>query len=341
MKKPLRGRAIGYSYSGSAVGTTDLGLRASRPGGTAFRRMRIIKAGSHAPQRGLQTRAAIAVGQQAAHHSHAARGDHRRCIGDHGGHADQRRQAVCHVEDQHLWRVRDHHQQDAGDLHHHRRIYRVSEAQRHHLRRLPGGSFRLQVLRIGRRAAHSATARSCMERNPPPTRRFAAGRGPCPRSRTSNIAVGRSFTEMEDTHSAHVAIVGSDIVDNVLGPGDPLGKEIRVDGVPYTVIGVGERQGKMFGQSMDNWVAIPLTTFLETYGSKPACKSMWMRAAGGAVMESVRTNCAPSCARGGTWRRMCRTLSPSIRARRFQNMLGQYSRTTLAQWWWPSPPSRW
>jgi len=39
-----------------------------------------------------------------------------------------------------------------------------------------------------------------------------------------DIAVGRSFTDIEDTHSAHVAIVGSDIEDNVLGPGDPLGK---------------------------------------------------------------------------------------------------------------------
>ena len=44
-----------------------------------------------------------------------------------------------------------------------------------------------------------------------------------------------------------MAIVGSDIVDNMLGTGDPLGKEIRVDGEPYTVIGVGEAQGKMFG----------------------------------------------------------------------------------------------
>ena len=40
------------------------------------------------------------------------------------------------------------------------------------------------------------------------------------------------FTEIEDTHSTHVAIVGSDIADNLLGAGDPLGKEIRVDGIP-------------------------------------------------------------------------------------------------------------
>ena len=47
----------------------------------------------------------------------------------------------------------------------------------------------------------------------------------------------------------------------------PLGKEIRVDGEHYTVIGVGERKGKTLGQSQDNWVAIPLTTFLDTHGS--------------------------------------------------------------------------
>jgi putative ABC transport system permease protein len=79
-----------------------------------------------------------------------------------------------------------------------------------------------------------------------------------------NIEAGRSFTEIEDEHSARVAIIGCDIVNNMLGLGDPLGKEIRVDGAPYTVIGTGECQGKIMGQSMDNWVAIPLTTFLHT-----------------------------------------------------------------------------
>jgi putative ABC transport system permease protein len=102
-----------------------------------------------------------------------------------------------------------------------------------------------------------------------------------------NIVLGRSFTEMEDQHSAHVAIVGSDIVDNVLGPGDPLGKEIRVDGQPYTVIGVGESQGKMFGRSMDNWVSIPLTSFLEAYGSNQSLQILVNSGGGGAVMETV------------------------------------------------------
>jgi putative ABC transport system permease protein len=81
-----------------------------------------------------------------------------------------------------------------------------------------------------------------------------------------DIAVGRTFTEVEETHDAHVAVIGADIANNTLGPGDPLRKEIRVNGVPYTVIGVAEPKGTMFGQSLDNWVAIPLPAYLDRYG---------------------------------------------------------------------------
>ena len=102
-----------------------------------------------------------------------------------------------------------------------------------------------------------------------------------------NIAEGRSFTEVEDEHSAHVAIVGSDVVDNLLGPGDPLGKELRVDGTPYTVIGVGERQGKMLGMSMDNWVAIPLSAFLHAYGAHESMSIYVNSGGGGDVMDVV------------------------------------------------------
>jgi len=82
-----------------------------------------------------------------------------------------------------------------------------------------------------------------------------------------DIALGRSFTPTELQHDAHVAVVGYDIVDNVMGRGDPIGKEIRVDGVPYTVIGVVQRQGKTLGQSQDNFVGVPITTYQATYGS--------------------------------------------------------------------------
>ena len=102
-----------------------------------------------------------------------------------------------------------------------------------------------------------------------------------------NIELGRSFTQVEDDHSTAVAIVGADIVDNVLGEGDPLGKEIRVDGAPYTIIGVGERQGKMLGQSMDNWVAVPLTAFIHSYGGNASLVIFVDAGGGGEVMDAT------------------------------------------------------
>src|SRR5271155_2262831 len=102
-----------------------------------------------------------------------------------------------------------------------------------------------------------------------------------------NIEQGRSFTEAEDEHSARVAIVGYDIVDNLLGQGDPLGKEIRVDGEPYTVIGVGERQGKTLGASQDNWVAVPLMAFIQQYGANTTLIVYANAGGGGAMIDRV------------------------------------------------------
>ncbi len=138
-----------------------------------------------------------------------------------------------------------------------------------------------------------------------------------------NIGLGRSFTQSEDEHVTHVAVVGADIVDNVLGAGDPLGKEIRVDGAPYTVIGVGERQGKMLGQSMDNWVAVPLTAFLHQYGEHASMVIFADAGGGGAVMEAVEDELR-------TIMRARRHLGPSAAdafsidsSATFQNLLGR------------------
>jgi putative ABC transport system permease protein len=88
-----------------------------------------------------------------------------------------------------------------------------------------------------------------------------------PEMQNLNIVEGRGFTEADEEHAAHVALVGADIEEKLLKFEDPLGKEIRVDGVPYTVIGLGEKQGSTLGQSQDNWVAVPLTAFQKVYGT--------------------------------------------------------------------------
>ena len=103
-----------------------------------------------------------------------------------------------------------------------------------------------------------------------------------------DIALGRGFTPADEDKGTHAAIIGYDIVDNLLGEGDPIGREIRVDGIPYTVVGVGDRQGKTFGQSQDNWVAVPISTYQQTYGYNDSV-DIYARATGGAaVMERAK-----------------------------------------------------
>jgi putative ABC transport system permease protein len=89
-----------------------------------------------------------------------------------------------------------------------------------------------------------------------------------PEMQNLDIVEGRSFTEADETHASPVCLIGADIEDNLLKGADPLGKEIRVSGVPYTIIGIGDRQGKTLGRSQDNWVGIPLTSYQKTYGTQ-------------------------------------------------------------------------
>ncbi len=80
------------------------------------------------------------------------------------------------------------------------------------------------------------------------------------------VAEGRELTPMDDQEGTHDVVVGADIVDNLLPNGGPIGQEIRVDGEVYTIVGVAERQGTTLGRSRDNFVNMPLSTYMHTHG---------------------------------------------------------------------------
>jgi putative ABC transport system permease protein len=81
------------------------------------------------------------------------------------------------------------------------------------------------------------------------------------------VIAGRALNDSDTNNSSPVAVIGHDILDNLMPDVDPIGKEIRIDGRVYRVVGVGKKEGKTLGQSRDNWVIIPITTWFKAYGS--------------------------------------------------------------------------
>jgi putative ABC transport system permease protein len=79
---------------------------------------------------------------------------------------------------------------------------------------------------------------------------------------------GRYFNNSENDSRRNVCFIGADVADKLFPTSSPLGQSIRVDGKPYDVIGVGKALGSVFGQPRDMYVAVPLGTFLATYGSR-------------------------------------------------------------------------
>lgn len=83
----------------------------------------------------------------------------------------------------------------------------------------------------------------------------------------TQIANGRYFTEIENNHHSTVAVLGADIQKNLFGDADPVGKTFKIEGRPFTVIGVAQAKGSVFGQSQDGFVDIPVGTYIQIYGS--------------------------------------------------------------------------
>ncbi len=87
----------------------------------------------------------------------------------------------------------------------------------------------------------------------------------------TEVVAGRAWTEAESTGGRDVAVVGADILDNLFDAAPPeaaVGKQIRIEGRVYEIIGVAERLGKIFGFSRDNFVHIPYPTFKKAFSSR-------------------------------------------------------------------------
>jgi len=81
-----------------------------------------------------------------------------------------------------------------------------------------------------------------------------------------NPAIGRFLTELDVQRNHRVCVLGDEVAGNLFKDESPLSKRIKVGPDKYTVIGILEKRGKIFGQSMDNFVIVPIGTFQRVYG---------------------------------------------------------------------------
>jgi putative ABC transport system permease protein len=80
------------------------------------------------------------------------------------------------------------------------------------------------------------------------------------------VATGRYITDTDNEHRDMVCMIGADVAEKLFGNSDPLGKVLTVDGQEFQIVGVAKRIGNTFGQSQDNFVYIPIETWLKIYG---------------------------------------------------------------------------
>lgn len=68
------------------------------------------------------------------------------------------------------------------------------------------------------------------------------------------VTAGRILSEQELSRGEKSVVIGIDAAERLFPGLDPLGRELKMGGVPYRVVGVAESQGKAFGMSFDNFI---------------------------------------------------------------------------------------
>jgi putative ABC transport system permease protein len=103
-----------------------------------------------------------------------------------------------------------------------------------------------------------------------------------------SVIEGRFISQYDLEHARSVAVIGQAIADSLFPMSDPIGKEVRINGRQYEVIGIFDKDPGLFGGfGVDQFVCIPLTNFRKNY---PEVKEVFIAASvrPGAPMGAVR-----------------------------------------------------
>lgn len=85
---------------------------------------------------------------------------------------------------------------------------------------------------------------------------------------TQSVTEGRYFLNEEVRRARFVVVIGWEVYEKFFEGLDPIGRTLKIGTEPLEVIGVLEKLGSSFGQSLDNMVYIPITTYQKIYGTR-------------------------------------------------------------------------
>ena len=105
---------------------------------------------------------------------------------------------------------------------------------------------------------------------------------------TEEIARGRYISDTDNDHRSNSAVLGADVVKKLFPSTDPLGREVFIAGEEFTVIGVTKPIGSVMGQPQDNFVYIPVQTFMKMFGSHPDRMNINVQAGSAETMEQTK-----------------------------------------------------
>jgi len=98
---------------------------------------------------------------------------------------------------------------------------------------------------------------------------------------------GRNITHDENARAARVCFIGQDLVTNLFGTIDPIGKKVRIHTQEFEVIGTAKKKGSVFGFSRDNFVKIPFNSFRKMLGAHRSVNISVKAKAGASMEESM------------------------------------------------------
>ncbi len=82
------------------------------------------------------------------------------------------------------------------------------------------------------------------------------------------IAVGRPLSDLDVRERRSVIVIGAAIAEKLFENVDPIGREVRLLGEHFTIIGVNQRKGRVLGQSFDGFILMPISRFEMLYGRR-------------------------------------------------------------------------